>query len=66
MPFSTYDDETRELLYAAYDAALIATGSRYSSTPRAIIIASLTKRLLDAAETGERDPERLRLAARSR
>ena len=63
MPFSACDLETRALLNTAYDVALRATGTRYSSTPRSNVIASLTKGLLDAAGRGERDPDKLRLAA---
>jgi hypothetical protein len=38
MPFSDYDHQTREILYAAYDAALLETGKARSFTPRSTII----------------------------
>ena len=62
MPFSDYDHQTREILYAAYDAALLEAGNVHSST-RSTMIGKLTRGLLDAAEAGERDPDKLRLAA---
>ena len=62
MPFSDYDIQTREILYAAYDAALLEAGDAHSST-RSTIIGKLTQGLLNAAEAGERDPDKLRLAA---
>jgi hypothetical protein len=64
MPFSKYDRQTRQLLFEAFEAALVETdGPHFPSVPPAMTVARLTKGLLDAAEAGERDPERLRLAA---
>ncbi len=62
MPFSDYDLQTREILHAAYDAALLEAGNAHSST-RSTIIEKLTQGLLNAAEAGERDPDKLRRAA---
>jgi hypothetical protein len=62
MPFSSYDHETREILYAAYDAALLEAGNAPPFT-RSTIIERLTQGLLNAADSGERDPDKLRLAA---
>ena len=31
MPFSDYDHQTREILYAAYDAALLEAGNAHST-----------------------------------
>jgi hypothetical protein len=62
MPFGNYDQQTRQLLYEAFDAAMVETGSAHTTAP-AMIVARLTKGLLDAAEAGERDPEMLRRAA---
>ena len=63
MAFSDFDHQTRDLLFAAYDAALLETGNSHSSTPRSTIIEKLTRGLLIAAAAGERDPDKLRLAA---
>lgn len=63
MPFSDYDHQTRDLLFAAYDAALLETGNAHSPTPRSTVIEKLTRGLLNAAAAGERDPDKLRLAA---
>ena len=49
MPFSDYDHQTREILYAAYDAALLEAGNAHSST-RSTIIEWLTQGLLNAAD----------------
>lgn len=63
-PFSTYDEKTSQLLYQAYNAAwreLEATTHPWAK--HAATKARLTRGLLAAVVAGERDPEKLQLAA---
>ena len=63
-PFSKYDEQTAQLLYAAYNAAwreLEATTHPWAT--HAATKARLTRGLLAATDAGERDPESLKLAA---
>ena len=63
-PFSAYDEPTSRLLYAAYNAAwreLEATSHPWAT--HAATKARLTRGLLAATAAGERDPEKLKLAA---
>ena len=65
MPFSLHDPVTAQLLYRVFDAAMLdLDGSLALSTSRkSTTIAQITKQLLAAADTGEREPERLKLLA---
>jgi hypothetical protein len=65
MPFSLHDPVTAQLLYRVFDAAMLdLDGSPALSAGRkSTTIAQITKQLLAAADTGERDPERLKLLA---
>ena len=65
MPFSLHDPVTAQMLYRVFDEAILdlygspaLLVSRKSTT-----IAQITKQLLAAADTGEREPERLKLLA---
>lgn len=63
-PFNTYNAQTSRLLYDAYNAAwhdLEATSHPWAT--HAATKARLTRGLLAAADAGERDPEKLKLAA---
>ena len=62
MPFSNFDAQTRKVLYDAFDAAWLGLDPA-NLTDFAATDSKLARNLLDAAETGERDPEKLRLAA---
>ena len=58
------DPETRQLLYDDFDAIwMYAINSRAPLGARAAIRTRMTKRVLETVEAGERDPEKLRLAA---
>ena len=65
MPFSLYDPVTAQLLYRVFDAAILdLDGSlALSAARKSTTIAQITKQLLAAADTGEREPERLKLLA---
>jgi hypothetical protein len=65
MPFSLHDPVTAQLLYRVFDAAMLdLDGSpALSAARKSTTIAQITKQLLAAADTGERDPERLKLLA---
>ena len=65
MPFSLHDPVTAQLLYRVFDAAILdLDGSLALSVARkSTTIAQITKQLLAAADTGEREPERLKLLA---
>lgn len=65
MPFSLYDPVTAQLLYRVFDAAMLdLDGSpALSAARKSTTIAQITKQLLAAADTGERDPERLKFLA---
>jgi hypothetical protein len=63
-PFNTYNGQTSRLLHDAYNAAwsdLEATSHPWAT--HAATKARLTRGLLAAAATGERDPAKLKLAA---
>jgi hypothetical protein len=55
-----FDPEITKLMGEAYDAACVELGDR---TPPALLKEVIAKRIIDAAEKGERDPERLRARA---
>jgi hypothetical protein len=61
-PFSHYDESTSKLLFEAFDAAWreveVTNAGSHGATK-----ARLTRGLLSAAATGERDPIKLKLAA---
>ena len=65
MPFSLHDPVTAQLLYRVFDAAMLdLDGSlALSAAHKSTTIAQITKQLLAAADTGEREPERLKLLA---
>jgi hypothetical protein len=65
MPFSLHDPVTAQLLYRVFDAAMLdlAGSLALSAAHKSKTIAQITKQLLAAADTGERDPERLKLLA---
>lgn len=65
MPFSSHDPVTAQLLYRVFDAAMLdlAGSLALSAARKSKTIAQITKQLLAAADTGERDPERLKLLA---
>jgi hypothetical protein len=63
--FSSRNAVDAALFYRAFGAALLdLDGSpTWSAERRSATILQITKQLLAAAETGERDPERLKLMA---
>jgi hypothetical protein len=65
--FEDYNNNTMKVLYSAYDAAWLeleeAADPRVSQPNKAVSISQLTRGLLAAANAGERDFERLKLAA---
>ncbi|HEX2337531.1 MAG TPA: hypothetical protein VHI72_13740 [Hyphomicrobiaceae bacterium] len=65
MPFSLHDPVTAQLLYRVFDAAMLdlAGTPALSAARKSTTIAQITKQLLAAADTGEREPERLKLLA---
>ena len=65
MPYSLHDPVTAQLLYRVFDAAILdLDGSPALSVARkSTTIAQITKQLLAAADTGEREPQRLKLLA---
>ena len=65
MPFSLHDPVTAQLLYRIFDAAVLdlAGSPALSAARKSTTIAQVTGQLLAAADTGERDPERLKLLA---
>ncbi len=65
MPFSLHDPVTAQLLYRVFDSAILdLDGSLALAVARkSTTIAQITKQLLAAADTGEREPERLKLLA---
>jgi hypothetical protein len=68
MSFGTFDPETDELLAAALEAAwrdLERDEPKYSAAKKAKLMKALTCNLLAAAESGERDPQKLRGLAMS-
>ena len=65
MPFSLHDPVTAQLLYRVFDAAIFDLGGSLalSAARKSTTIAQITKQLLAAADTGEREPERLKSLA---
>jgi hypothetical protein len=62
--FSEYGPLTQKLLYGIFDEAWRGLDTPQVSTIDLMVTRRrLTRALLDAADTGERDPEKLRLAA---
>jgi len=53
---NAFDAETTKVMGEAYDAACDELGDR---RPPALLKEVIAKRIIDAAEKGERDPERL-------
>ena len=63
-PFDTFNESTSKLLHEAYNAAwLELEATSHAWATHAATKARLTRGLLAAAATGERDPEKLKLAA---
>jgi hypothetical protein len=62
--FSEYGPLTQKLLYGIFDKAWRGLDNPQVSTIDLMVTRQrLTRALLDAADAGERDPEKLRLAA---
>jgi len=65
MPFSLHDPVTAQLLYRVFDAVILDLDGSLALSParKPTTIAQITQQLLAAADTGEREPERLKLLA---
>ena len=64
-PAASYDPETLDMLIRVFDEAWVATQSKLVNRPfdANAIRSALAKRIIVAADKGERDPARLKLIA---
>ncbi len=64
-PASSYDPETLRLLGSVFDEAWLATQAMLGTKPldAGTLRSALAKRIMAAANAGERDPTRLKLIA---